>query len=201
MSKLQKNQNPTHVITVGPRGQMQEGYDDQSHYLALLEEENEKARKSGFLEGEKSGYKKAKEESLAIYQMLQTIAQKFLEQKNALIEQLKPEIVEMAIIAAEKVIRVELSQREKLVKLIDSFLQIYISSFQAEVVKIFLNPEDLATFESAFKLDKKEIKSLRFCPDKNLLQGDFRIESKSSLLNFNINRELEDLRAKILRYA
>lgn len=203
MSELLKNQKITEFIQIDSQGHIQSTSDDRSLYSDLLHEESEKARKRGFEEGEKNGYNKAKEEEGAYLKLLQTIAEKFLEQKSGLLEQLKPEIIEMAIACAERIIRVELSQREKLVKLIDSFLQVHISSFQGEVVKICLHPDDFVLIEASLsnlKYDKKEIKGVRFGSDKDLIRGDFRIETKTALLNFNISRELDDLRSKILRY-
>lgn len=171
-------------------------------FFELMREECSKAYQMGRADGEKVGYEKAQEEQGALLHLLGAISEKFLEQKKQLLEKLKPEMIELAIACSERVVRVELSQREKLVKLIDSLLELNVAFFEGEVVKIYLCPEDLVMIEASLTHQhsaKKEIKSLKFVSDSLMKRGDFRIETKQSLLNFNLSRELEDLRSKIMR--
>lgn len=168
---------------------------------ALIQERLE-AYQKGKEHGEKLGYEKATNEMSALMTLLQKMVQRILEQKERLLQQLKPEIIEFAIAICEKFLREKLSQPEKLVRLIDSLLAQSIPFFQGELVKIVLSPEDLVMLEQHLKdfhYDRREIKGLRFLSDPELRRGDFRIENKSGLLNFLLQRELEELRGMIER--
>lgn len=195
-----KNEPLTGVLRCSERGILERHSEEEEGFARLLREEREKAFARGQEEGEKRGYAKGKEEMEAFLQLLQTISEKLLEEKKALFHHLKPQIIEFSILLAERVMRIELSQPEKLAKLIETLLS-HIA-FQGEVVKIFLACEDLVMMEEKFarlNYDKKEIKGLRFASDTMQKRGDVRIETKSAILNFSLARELEDLRSKVLR--
>lgn len=184
------------------KGMIVDSEEQHESMFELLQEESAKAFERGRAEGERKGYEKAKEESLALVQMLETIIGKILEQKKRLFEHLKPDIVELSMAIAERIIRIELAQGDKLVRLIESFLTLSGPSFQGELVKVILSPEDLVMIEghlTRLSYDKKEIKSVRFLADPLIHRGDCRIETKTALLNFTIARELDDLRSKVLR--
>ena len=165
-------------------------------------QEDRSAYQQGQKKGEDEGYDRAKKEFGAFYTLLQSLADKILEQKKLLLKQLKPEIIDFAITLCERVIRQELSQPEKLVRLIDSLLTSATTSINGDMVKIILSPEDLVLIEShrnKIQYDKREIKGLRFVPDSSVKRGDYRIETKRGILNCSIARELEDLRSKVLK--
>ncbi len=188
------------TVRCTPLGQIQASETRESGFTELLNEEKQKACQRGREEGEKIGYAKAKEEMEAFLQLLQTITEKMLEEKKRLFDELKPDIIEFALTVAERVIRIELSQPEKLAKLIESFLT--HSAFQGETLKVILAPEDLVMLESHLQkisYDNKEIKGLRFASDSFLRRADVRIETKTAILNFALSREMEDIRSKVLR--
>jgi flagellar biosynthesis/type III secretory pathway protein FliH len=200
IASILKNEPIQGTIKCLQNGQIARGASEPEGFFELLNEERAKAYERGKEEGEKVGYAKAKEEMEAFLTLLQTITGKILEQKKTLFDELKPQFIEFAISLSERVIRIELSQPEKLAKLIESFLN--HANFQGETLKIFLAPEDLVMMESQLSklnYDKKEIKGVRFCPESLQKRGDVRIETKTSILNFSLSRELEDLRAKVLR--
>jgi flagellar assembly protein FliH len=199
-----KNESPYGVVKCLPRGEtMVATQEDESlKFSELIDQERLKAYQMGKTEGEKIGYEKARDENSAFLLLFQKIVDKIIEEKKRLLEDLKPEVIDFAISCAERVIRIELSEPEKFVKLIDSFLMFTSPTFSGEVVKIILSPEDLVMIEghlSKVSYDKKEIKGVRFIADPKLKTADFKIETKSGLLNFMVNRELEDLRSKILK--
>lgn len=176
--------------------------DEKESTEELLAAERLESYQKGKEEGERLGYDKAIKEMGAYLAMLQTIASKLLEQKKHLLDHLKPELVEFSLVVCEKVIRQELSQPERLAKMIDSHLATATPFLQGDLVKIILAPDDLIVLEDylgKIQYDKREIKSLRFVPDSSIRRGDCRIETKTGLLNCSISRQLEDLRSKVLR--
>lgn len=153
----------------------------------------------GIEEGEKLGYEKALKETHSYLGLLQTIAAKMLEQKQNLLEHLKPEILDFSLIVCEKILRQELSHPEKLAKMIQTLFNAASHEMKGEDVTIFLSPQDLSLVCDHLKtMRHEESASLHFTADPLMRRGDCRIESKSGLLNCTIARELEDLRAKIL---
>lgn len=195
-----KNERVQGTLKCLPDGQVTRGPAESEGFFELLNEERSKAYERGRQEGEKIGYAKAKEEMEAFAALLQTITEKILEQKKTLFQELKPQFIDFALSLSERVLRIELSQPEKLAKLVESFLN--HAQFQGEALKIFLAPEDLVMMEtqlSRLNYDKKEIKGVRFYSESLQKRGDVRIETKTSILNFSLSRELEDLRSKVLR--
>lgn len=190
MSNVIRGETIKRVLRYSSEGNLEPIQEDQSAY------------KKGQKKGENEGYDRAKKEFAAFYTLLQSLADKILEQKKRLLQQLKPEIIDFAITLCERVIRQELSQPEKLVRLIDTLLTAATTSINGDMVKIILSPEDLVLIEShrnKIQYDKREIKGLRFVPDSAVKRGDYRIETKRGILNCSIARELEDLRSKVLR--
>lgn len=157
---------------------------------------------AGFREGVEEGHRRGLVETGSFISLLQTIVKRLYEHKEEVFFQLKADLVTLAMIVCEKVIRKELSDPTALVKLIDTELLSIAPQIQGEVVNIILSPEDLIVLEKhlgRITYDKREIKRLRFLADPLLKRGDFRIESLKSLLNCSIQRELDDLKHTILQ--
>lgn len=165
-----------------------------------LEQLLEQAFQKGKEEGENLGYQKHRAEMDAFFFLLQKLAEKVMEQKEKLLEQLKPEIIEFSLTICERVLRQELSQPQILVKLIDALLATAVQHLQDEDMKLLLSPEDLVLIQAhlhQIHYDKKEIKRLRFLSDPQIKRGDVRIETESGMLHQTIVRSLDDLRSKI----
>lgn len=161
-----------------------------------------KAYFKGKAEGQTEGYYKSGRENEALVNLLQSMALRFLKQKEQILLQLKPDLIQIAFTVCEKVIRKELSQPQVLVQLIDNLMTSISPHLQLETVSVYLSPEDLIMLEKFlgnFSYDKKEIKRLRFLSEASLPRGDFRIETEKGLFNCSIQRELEDLRHLVLQ--
>lgn len=172
------------------------------HSSTGVEEACKQAFQKGEKRGEKLGYERALVEIKSQLLILQTLSKKLLEHKYHLLEQLKPEVVEFAISVCERVIRRELSQPEALVKLINTLISYASSAIHNDSVQLILAPEDLVMLESylaSIHYDKREIGEVRFCTDPLMQRGDCRIETRSSLLNYTISRQLSDLQSKVLQ--
>jgi flagellar biosynthesis/type III secretory pathway protein FliH len=205
-----KNESIQGTIACSPEGEVYEKQTKEDYFQQYLKDECQKAYRKGKEEGIAQGYIQSKDEMAAFLELIQSISSKVLEEKKRLMDQLKPEIIEFCIAVAEKIIRQELSHKEKLSKLIDSFLQLItppINSLNTsrnsiETIKISLSPEDLELLEDCFEhfnYEKGDMTAIKFVSDPLMVRGDLRMETKSQFLNFSVNRELEDLRSKILR--
>lgn len=166
-------------------------------FANLIEEECRKAAQEGEKRGEKIGYEKAKEEMQIHFTLLQRMTRKILEEKTRLLDAIKPEIVEFSLKLSEHLIRQELSRPESLIKLISSLLTVATTSvFEHDCVHVILAPEDLnllGNHLSEIHFDRRAVGQLRFGSDPLMKRGDCRIEMKSGLLNYDIERELSHL--------
>lgn len=161
----------------------------------LLSTEKEKSCAQGRHEGEDSGYEKAQKELFALFHLLFALSDKLLEHKEQLLAKLKPEIIDFSLSICEKILKSELSHKEKLAKLISSYLE---RRFEGEKVLIFLTPEDLILLDPFLQEMANAERTVHFLADTNLERGDFRIETKTSIMNGTLSRQLEELRTKIL---
>lgn len=159
------------------------------------------AYERGKREGEQIGYARARSEDAAYLEILQTLTQKVLEEKDHLFDHLKPQLLEFSLTLCERVMRQELAHPDKLAHLLDDLLTHAAPTLQGALVHIHLAPEDLDMLHAHLETihyDKREIKGLRFVPDAALRRGDIRIETATHLLNCALTRELEDLRDNVL---
>ncbi|MCH9627540.1 MAG: hypothetical protein S4CHLAM2_11810 [Chlamydiales bacterium] len=198
--KVIRGETVQETLLLTPKGELLEK--DQEKFIDLVEEECRKSFQKGQDKGEKVGYYKALEESKLFLTLLQTVTRRVLEQKNRLLDQLKPEIIEFAMSVCEQVLRKELSQPQTLVRLIHSLLAVATPPLKEDTIKVVLAPDDFLMLEKNFDhihYDKKEVKEIRFVSDPLMRRGDCRIETTSGLLNYDISRELNDLQAKVLQ--
>jgi len=154
----------------------------------LFAEEYRKAKERGELSGEKQGYEKASQETASLVALLQRLSERLLEQKKRLFEQMKPELIELSLLIAERVIRQELKNKESMQAMVDSLLDQAMNAFSDEKLKVFLAPADWEA------LGSRQLQSVSFLADPTLSQGDCRIEAKSGLLNATLSHILEDLK-------
>ncbi|MFZ0565757.1 MAG: FliH/SctL family protein [Chlamydiales bacterium] len=183
------------TMILAPTGELYSTQVKQSFAL-ILEEERRRVFEEGKIKGEQIGYQKALEEGRIWLNLLRVIAEKMLAKKASLLDQIKPEIIEFVINICEQIIRRELSQPENLVNLINSLLMAAGSSAEADCIKIFLAPSDHAMIEN--HLSQIQYEKIRLVPDPLMVSGDCRIETQMSFVNYNISRELADLKSKIL---
>lgn len=194
-SSISNDQYPEKALLQDLELLFEEGKEKEVHV-----EEKKKIFLKGKEEGEAIGYERGQHELSTLFPLLSSIARKLLEKKEELILEAKREVLELVFVICEKILRSELSQKERFAKLVESYLSFDSSSFQKESVKVYLSPEDLMILQShfgEFSYDKKEIEEISFLSDPLLQRGDFRIITKTSLLNCTLARQFEDLRSKL----
>ncbi len=159
----------------------------------LVEEECRKAFQKGVEKGEKIGLLKGQQESSTFVDLLQRMAERVLEHKSRLIDQLRPEIVEFSMGVCERIIRRELSQPHVFAQLIGMLISVATARMKQQPLEVVVSPEDYAMLESL------ELDEVQFIQDPLMRRGDCRVESQGGLINYDISRELSELQAKVLQ--
>ncbi len=159
-----------------------------------FEEERLQAFEKGKRLGEEKGYAQAVQEMHSSMRLLQTLANKLLDHKEKLLDQLKPEVIQFSLAVCERAIRKELSQPEVFVKWLNTLLSYVINRGDEEKISLFLAPGDLRLVEKF--MESKSYLSLR--EDPLMRHGDCRIETPTKMVRWSIERELEDLESKVL---
>lgn len=133
-------------------------------------------------------------------ELIQTISEELLKQKEQLLEKLKPEIIECVMNVSKALIFRELKDPEALVHLINSLLDYAASQHTYHHLHVVLAPEDLEMLQghlSDIKYDIREIEHVRFRAASDMKRGGCRIESELGLLNYAIEREMAYLQATL----
>lgn len=153
-------------------------------FETLFAEEYRKAKELGALQGEKRGYQRAQEELGSLLLLVQRLSEKLLEQKKQLLEQMKPQMGELVLLIAEKVIRTQLQNREQLTHHIEQLIELAQQAFPDEKLKVFTAPCDQSQLQ---------VEGITFLPDPTLNPGDCRIEARSGMVQAAVKRLLEEL--------
>lgn len=163
----------------------------------LFEEEYSQAFEKGKMAGIKEQKREEGQAFATTVQLLQRVAHRLLEHKNQLLHQLKPEVIEFALKAAQIILREELKEKENLISLINVSLNQVTHYSSQETVTLFLSPGDFhlvnQRIEEVSSLSA-EVKTLNIAADPKLVAGDFRIETPRSLLHFSLEREFEQMK-------
>jgi len=155
--------------------------------------QNESELKNSFI----MGYEKARQELKEQAILLEQISEALLKEKRQLLERMKPEIIDFCLKLTEQLIRQELSEPEVFAKLISSLLM--AANRKKEPLSVLLAPEDLALIEQALPKIEGDNGHIYFYADPSVQRGDVRIQGDSLLVNCALKRELESVRAHVLR--
>lgn len=136
-------------------------------------------------------------EEKVIVSLLQKVTEQLLVYKKQLLQQVKPQLIDLAILLCEKVIRQQLSNPQALAKMIDSVLLAEMGSIDDEKVFVVLCPEDLILLKESHNLFDFG-KKIQFISDPQLNRSDVRIETKDTMINATIIRQLQTLRSKMI---
>jgi len=153
--------------------------------------------REGYDEGMKNGGEKARTDLQDAIMQFKKISSCLSEEKDGLLDSLKRDVIDFALIASEKIIRRDLRDRELLVAIIEEMLVQARPIIKNEPVRIFLSSEDFTVLEKHFEdinYDKNEIKKLQFFVDNSIRQGDCQVRTSLGLINFDVARQLEDVK-------
>ena len=146
-----------------------------------------------FPEGEVVDYN-SPEELVSLIQIFRKLSLHMLAEIEKIPQQLKIELIELAILTCEKFLYRKLDNSEELALLISSALQHHITLKSLSPIKIFLHPEDYKKLTDW--LTKQEIpliKQAEFLPDISCKKSGYKMETPSGILRQEIGEELEHL--------
>lgn len=167
----------------------------------------ESAHKKGYDEGFEKGYydglAKAKVEieqkCSSLITNLQSIVQSAQNEKNKVINSTEDDIIELSTEVAKKIINNEISTNKKL---IITFVKEAIKKLEdKEKITIYIHPSDLDLIKShraEFKELVDTIDAFHILPDELLEPGECRLESKSEIIDTDINYQLGEIKKKLL---
>lgn len=179
---------------------------DTKGYLRGLEE----GKKQGLEEGKKQGVEEGKnyqneekearlDDSIAL---LLKLREDFKKHYDKLFDQLKPELVELCLQICNKILSVELENKQNMIQVIESVLKKARPIFGEGDVQLSFSEEDFEALEpylGKLKGQHPQVKALNFQADDTLKKGDVRLETPLGIMQFDLDRQIEDLRENLLR--
>ena len=166
----------------------------------------ESAQKNGYDEGFEKGYydglAKAKSEIeqkfSSLITNLQSIVTSAMEEKNKIINSAEDDIVELSAAIAKKVINNEISiNKNSIINLVKEAIK---KLEDKEKIIIYAHPSDLELIKShrdEFKELVDTIDTLHIIPDELLEPGECRLESRSEIIDTDINYQLGEIKKKL----
>ncbi|SPN73971.1 Flagellar assembly protein FliH [Chlamydia serpentis] len=110
------------------------------------------------------------------------------------VHQLKPDLLEIALLICEKFLYKKLENPEELTLLISTALQRHTALRALTPIKVFLHPEDLKMLKEWIATHEfPMIKHAEFLSDPCCKQGGFKIETPEGIFRQEIGEELDHL--------
>jgi len=168
----------------------------------LKEEKSKQGHKEGFDKGYTEGIEKGKAEIDVKYRSLidtmGQISNAALEEKHKIINNMEEDIVNLSIDIAKKVVHKELSLDRNLVV---AFVKEAIKKLEdKEKITIYANPEDIEiikTHREEFRELSDSVAALHILPDELLERGECKLESKSEIIDTDINYQFGEIKKKL----
>lgn len=158
----------------------------------------EEAKEIGYQEGLELG----KEKGLHLFEQKIELANETIQlaeqQKQALIDQSEPEILDLAVQIASKILHRHLVETDVYLDIVQKALQEVRDQVR---IKIYSNPEDFLLLDAnqeklSSLLDREAVLSIY--PDTNLVQGDCLIETPFSKLDVSVDSQLKVVSERLI---
>ncbi|MCZ0702561.1 flagellar assembly protein FliH [Natronobacillus azotifigens] len=158
----------------------------------------EEAKEIGYQEGLELG----KEKGLQLFEQKIELANETIQlaeqQKQVLIDQSEPEILELAVQIASKILHTHLVETEVYLDIVQKALQEVRDQVR---IKIYSHPEDFPLLDAnqeklSSLLDNEAVLSIY--PDTNLAKGDCLIETPFSKLDVSVDSQLKVVSEQLL---
>ncbi|MBN4066763.1 hypothetical protein JYU14_01610 [Simkania negevensis] len=183
----------------GKKAGFEEGWKEgeEGGYRKGLDEGKGKGHQEGFSQAQEEyyqkGYEAAEEECQQAMSIVGTIADKMKEEQLKGFEQVKTELIDFALKIAKKIIQQQLKDREILKSHIDNLLAHAKPIIKDTETIISLAPDDYKRIENYLDVyEQRDGARIKVIADPGILPGNCFIESPLGLLNFTLDRELED---------
>ncbi|MFP4465472.1 MAG: FliH/SctL family protein [Candidatus Goldiibacteriota bacterium] len=169
---------------------------------ALKEEKSKQGYEEGFEKGRGEGAGKGKEEAEEKYSLLvkrlESITEKAASEKAKIINETEKEIVDLAAGIAKKVVINELKTDRKII--IEHVKEAIMRLEDKEKIYIYCHPEDLELVKSHrddFENITDLVEALHIHPDDMLDPGECRLESKTEIIDTDIENQFGEIKKKL----
>lgn len=185
-----------------------------------IQKGREEGEKEGFQKGFQEGHQKGKEEGEKIgresntkesmekaqeefhdtIDLLKKSTDQLLHDRDSFLEKSKETLIAFTLSICEKILKQQLSNPDIFSKVVEKLLVQAKSIAHKEQVQILFSPQDLNLLESRLQLveyDKHNITQLDFLSEPSIPQGSLRIESSLGIINFDVQRELDNFNEEL----
>lgn len=166
----------------------------------------ESAQKNGYDEGFEKGYydglakskSEVEQKFSSLITNLQSIVNSALEEKNKIINSTEDEVIDLSVSIAKKIINNEIkTNKNSIINIVKEAIK---KLEDKEKITIYTHPSDLELIKShrdEFKELIDIIDALHILPDELLEPGECRLESKSEIIDTDINYQLGEIKKKL----
>jgi flagellar assembly protein FliH len=175
----------------------------QIRFQAVQEAEQikENARKEGFQSGRDEGIAQGKKEGLsqtqALYQKAVSFYQEIVNYKSEWLNDWQEAVLELALTAAEKVIRRELENRSIIKEILDELL---LPISDSEQVKVHVHPDHFAETSHFLKegeYARYQLQRIRVIPDLKIEEGTCVVETESGIYDGQLSTQLNEIKKQL----
>ncbi len=169
-----------------------EAQDKADELLAEREQLVDKARQEGYDEGYEDGWEKARRETAELLEHSKSIVEEARREKHAVVAAHKQELIELAGIMAEKIVRTKISLDSQVgVRVIEAALQ---EISDVKQITLLLNPADyeiVTEIVDDFRDSHPSLEEITLSPDSNMDRGGCRIKADYGDIDGTIRGQLE----------
>jgi flagellar assembly protein FliH len=189
----------------GRQAGFEEGF-QQGHSAGLQEGEQTGSQK-GLTEGEALGLEKGLEEGRQEAELQVTEGLALIEKvrgelgirQEEIIEATRYEIIEFCMAVCRQILRNELSQPDVLKSTVEGLLGQAAGIIKQGQVTVTLSPDDRGLLALHFEeIQTRFPDGIDWVSDPNIVKGDVRVETSSGLVNFSVDRQLQELGQQVL---
>lgn len=167
-----------------------------------LEETKRLAEDEGRRVGQEAGYEEGREERMQVLKKIEGILNSAKERHDEILKSAELEIVDLAVLVAEKIIRQEVKgDRGVVVATVKDALKRLMGK---EEITIRINMEDLEIVKAhkdEFLSQTKGLRMITFKEDSSIERGGCRIETDFGSVDATISTQLEEIRDGLLQTA
>ncbi|MFF2448094.1 FliH/SctL family protein [Neobacillus sp. NPDC058068] len=174
---------------------------EQAQFLLQLEEEKRRGYQEGYQNGFEEGTEHAKLQNREIIEQASAILEQAFQEKQAVIQEAEPFVIELSVEIAKKILQQELQlNQEALLPMIKQSLS---SVYETTSLTISVAPADFAFVqkqrEQLLSVVNGKIE-IKIVPDYSVLQGGCMIHTSSGSVDARIDVQLSEIKKALLTY-
>jgi flagellar assembly protein FliH len=168
---------------------------------AGFDEGSQQGHASGLQEGESVGYQKglSEGESKGLEKGLEDGRLEAEAQREEIVGTTRHDIIEFCMVVCKQVLRREMSDPEALKLTVGDLLDQAAGSLKITEMTVVLCPSDHTMLTSRFdEISAVFPDGIHWVSDSSIAQGDARVETSTGLVNFSIDRQIQELEQQVL---